>query len=99
MSKIIEFWDLFHALAFLRFDSAQKFAFLPVLYATARRSLSPLHPFCSLYPMFALQDREMLMQAVSNKFKGELDVLVNNVGTNIRKVSRSYTYEAHYASD
>jgi Tropinone reductase 1 len=35
------------------------------------------------------------MAAVSEQFEGELDVLVNNVGTNIRKPTADYTEEEY----
>ncbi|ERN00954.1 hypothetical protein AMTRI_Chr04g187530 [Amborella trichopoda] len=36
-------------------------------------------------------DREKLIDAVSSHFKGKLNILVNNVGTNIRKPTMQYT--------
>lgn len=39
------------------------------------------------------EGREILRQEVEQRFGGKLDVLVNNVGTNIRKATADYTEE------
>ena len=39
------------------------------------------------------EGREILRQEVETRFSGKLDVLVNNVGTNIRKPTKDYTAE------
>ena len=38
-----------------------------------------------------VEGREALRKEIENKFGGKLDVLVNNVGTNIRKSTAEYT--------
>ena len=39
------------------------------------------------------EDRVMLVQRCSDYFEGQLDVLVNNVGTNVRKPTLEYSMD------
>ncbi|KAL6762497.1 hypothetical protein V8C86DRAFT_3130842 [Haematococcus lacustris] len=41
------------------------------------------------------EQREALMTAVASEYQGRLDILVNNVGTNIRKPTVDYTSEEY----
>ncbi|KAK7262502.1 hypothetical protein RJT34_30076 [Clitoria ternatea] len=47
----------------------------------------------SVCDVISLADREKLIAAVSCEFNGKLDILVNNVGTDIRKQTLDFTGE------